>query len=180
MIRRLLREPSLAQPPEPAVDSDVVVVLAALLCTLICVVGLGFMARCAWRCRSPGAEAGIRRPENSAKGLKKKALQSLPRHVYGQDSEAGKSSDCAICLTEFVDGDDLRVLPGCGHGFHVKCIDTWLSSRSSCPSCRLILRPGTAGRCQLCGGATATSSAGVDGGDPGLKAGEDDANRFLP
>ncbi|KAK1287767.1 RING-H2 finger protein ATL70 [Acorus calamus] len=34
------------------------------------------------------------------------------------------------------DSDLLRVLPDCGHLFHVKCVDSWLRSRPSCPICR--------------------------------------------
>ncbi|XP_039144256.1 E3 ubiquitin-protein ligase RING1-like [Dioscorea cayenensis subsp. rotundata] len=45
-------------------------------------------------------------------------------------------SDCAVCLTEFRDGEDLRLLPKCSHAFHIPCIDTWLRSRVSCPLCR--------------------------------------------
>ena len=43
---------------------------------------------------------------------------------------------CPICLSEFVEGEKLRVLPGCCHSFHMDCIDAWLVSNSSCPSCR--------------------------------------------
>ncbi|MQM20387.1 hypothetical protein Taro_053405 [Colocasia esculenta] len=42
---------------------------------------------------------------------------------------------CPICLTEFVEGDEIRVLLWCGHGFHAACIDLWLGSHSSYPSC---------------------------------------------
>ncbi|TXG49762.1 hypothetical protein EZV62_025637 [Acer yangbiense] len=45
-------------------------------------------------------------------------------------------STCSICLREFEDGDDIRVLPGCKHEYHVHCIDEWLCSHSSCPICR--------------------------------------------
>ncbi|KAJ0984579.1 hypothetical protein J5N97_002935 [Dioscorea zingiberensis] len=45
-------------------------------------------------------------------------------------------SDCAVCLAEFRDGEDLRLLPKCSHAFHLPCIDTWLRSRVSCPLCR--------------------------------------------
>lgn len=49
--------------------------------------------------------------------------------------------ECAICLAEFNAGDGLRVLPACGHGFHVTCIDAWLSTTLSCPTCRAIAQP---------------------------------------
>ncbi|KAJ0086630.1 hypothetical protein Patl1_07137 [Pistacia atlantica] len=26
---------------------------------------------------------------------------------------------------EFIEGDEMRMLPQCGHGFHVVCIDKW-------------------------------------------------------
>lgn len=45
---------------------------------------------------------------------------------------------CPICITEFEDGDDLRVLPCDGkHRFHRDCVDPWLLQVSSvCPLCR--------------------------------------------
>lgn len=156
---------SVAEPPESvAVESDFVVILAALLCALICVVGLIAVARCAWLRRGPNNSSGNRsgRQPSANKGLKKKILQSLPKYIYDSASAAengrAKSSDCAICLAEYVDGDEIRVLPQCGHGFHVLCIDTWLGSHSSCPSCRQIL---VVARCQKCGEFPAVSAAGV-------------------
>ncbi|CAN0924281.1 RING-H2 finger protein ATL80 [Linum grandiflorum] len=176
----------------PVVDSDFVVILAALLCALICVLGLVAVARCAWIRRLSSSAAGSRpqpTPNSSAanKGVKKKVLRSLPKETFSPDY-AAKFPDCAICLAEFAAGDELRVLPQCGHGFHVNCIDTWLGSHSSCPSCRQIL---VVTRCQKCGGlppptaaaTTMTSSSGGEGGgetEARLKAREDDGNRFLP
>lgn len=46
------------------------------------------------------------------------------------------ASECAICLSEFVEGDGIRVLPACNHVFHVKCVEKWLALRCSCPTCR--------------------------------------------
>ncbi|KAG4214132.1 hypothetical protein ERO13_A01G102500v2 [Gossypium hirsutum] len=170
-------------PPEQAatVDSDFVVILAALLCALICVLGLIAVARCAWLRRLSGAfapnpSASSRPPPPANKGLKKKILKSLPKATFSPDFSA-KFSDCAICLTEFAAGDEIRVLPQCGHGFHVVCIDTWLGSHSSCPSCRQIL----VARCQKCGGlpGPGASTSGTNT-EARLKEREDDVNRFLP
>lgn len=168
---------------EPPVDSDFVVILAALLCALICVLGLIAVARCAWLRRLSGggssssAAASSSRPPPPPpnKGLKKKILRSLPKVSFTADL-APKFSDCAICLAEFAVGDEIRELPQCGHAFHVACIDTWLGSHSSCPSCRQIL---VVARCQKCGGFPAASSSSSEA-ETRLKEREDHINRFLP
>ncbi len=45
---------------------------------------------------------------------------------------------CPICIVDFEEGDDLRVLPCEGHHrFHQQCVDQWLLELSaSCPICR--------------------------------------------
>ncbi|KAI0958926.1 hypothetical protein AcV7_004607 [Taiwanofungus camphoratus] len=45
---------------------------------------------------------------------------------------------CPICIVDFEEGDDLRVLPCEGHHrFHRECVDQWLLElSSSCPICR--------------------------------------------
>jgi len=47
---------------------------------------------------------------------------------------------CTICLAEYHGDDILRILPYCGHSFHVTCIDIWLQQHSTCPVCRISLR----------------------------------------
>lgn len=48
----------------------------------------------------------------------------------------GLDTECSVCLAEFREGESLRILPKCSHGFHLQCIDTWLKSHSNCPLCR--------------------------------------------
>ncbi|KAK4368231.1 hypothetical protein RND71_012023 [Anisodus tanguticus] len=151
--------PPAAEPPSAVtVESDFVVILAALLCALICVVGLIAVARCAWLRRGTGAGGNGGGQPLANKGLKKKVLQSLPKFTYDPSSTANSAppftAECAICLAEYVVGDEIRVLPQCGHSFHLQCIDTWLGSHSSCPSCRQIL---VVARCRKCGEFPAVS-----------------------
>ncbi|KAH7442049.1 hypothetical protein KP509_03G068200 [Ceratopteris richardii] len=49
--------------------------------------------------------------------------------------------ECAVCLCDFLEGEEVKVLPECGHFFHVKCVDQWLFFHPTCPICRLSLRP---------------------------------------
>ncbi|KAK9074824.1 hypothetical protein SSX86_003143 [Deinandra increscens subsp. villosa] len=143
---------SVAESPEQvAVESDFVVIFAALLCALVCIVGLIVVARCAWlRRRSIASRTPGQPPAN--KGIKKKFVEALPKFAYDSAKEVDgrklSGDDCAICLAEYVDGDEIRVLPQCGHGFHVRCIDKWLGSHASCPSCRQVL---VITRCKKCG-----------------------------
>ncbi|KAG8068516.1 hypothetical protein GUJ93_ZPchr0005g14532 [Zizania palustris] len=46
------------------------------------------------------------------------------------------SSLCAICLTEFVHGEQVCVLPRYNHDFHPRCIDQWLRLHPTCPTYR--------------------------------------------
>ncbi|GKV21874.1 hypothetical protein SLEP1_g31811 [Rubroshorea leprosula] len=193
MTRYLRILSTLAAPPPAtvAMESDFVVILAALLCALICVVGLIAVARCAClrRRSGVGTDQNNRAALASAnRGLKKKILQSLPKFTYTKDGGGSAkfvSVECAICLGEFVEGVEIKVLPHCGHGFHVRCIDTWLGSHSSCPSCRQIL---VVARCQKCGQFPAVSSGNASGSvtEAQMKAREDNnipanrTNTFLP
>lgn len=142
------------------IDSDIVVILAALLCALICVVGLSLVVRCAFVRRQLSATKPIKQ-----KGLNKKSLQSLPTLSFSSgcqtDQAATISGECAICLGEFAEGERVRVLPPCGHGFHVACIDMWLGAHPSCPSCRSIpvVPAAPPSRCHKCGENTSTDAA---------------------
>lgn len=158
-----------AAPPPPlqTLDPDFAVILAALLCALICVLGLVAVARCAWIRRFSSFAASATAPSPN-KGLKKKVLKALPSMTYRDDGSDQKLTECAICLAEFASGEEIRVLPQCGHGFHIDCIDTWLASHSSCPSCRQVLV--VSSRCKNCGEN--------DGMEPEPR--ENPVNRFLP
>ncbi|KAJ4829786.1 hypothetical protein Tsubulata_040858 [Turnera subulata] len=149
----LYETPSTAAPPTPgnshepsdpsigdnSFDANVVMVLSVLLCALICSLGLNSIIRCALRCSNLVASQSTSNP--SAKlantGIKKKALKTFPTVNYSDDLKLpGLDSECIICLSEFTPGERVRLLPKCNHGFHVKCIDKWLSTHSSCPKCR--------------------------------------------
>lgn len=67
-----------------------------------------------------------------------KVIKSLPLVVYAAESFQGLNLDleCAVCLSEFEEGEELRLLPSCKHMFHPGCIDGWLRSHPFCPLCR--------------------------------------------
>ncbi|KAI4989105.1 hypothetical protein ZWY2020_036422 [Hordeum vulgare] len=122
---------------DSAFETNVVIILAALFFALLFAIGLHSLARCALRHVGRGAAGEGRasaRVACSGSGIKGRVLRSLPVEVYG----SGEDIDdvCAICLGEFVDGEKVRVLPRCGHGFHVGCVDAWLVTHGSCPTCR--------------------------------------------
>ncbi|GAB4848276.1 hypothetical protein Ancab_002942 [Ancistrocladus abbreviatus] len=162
--RRLLLHSPLYRPPSPVAagptttaqdpsepyavgngfDANVVMVLSVLLCALICSLGLNSIIRCALRCSSFVARESNSNDNNNTTsaqvantGIKKKALKTFPTVSYSPDLKLpGLDSECVICLSEFAAGERVRLLPKCNHGFHLRCIDKWLNSHSSCPTCR--------------------------------------------
>ncbi|KAK8320732.1 hypothetical protein V6Z11_A12G055600 [Gossypium hirsutum] len=127
---------------EPTVDLNLMIIVAAMLCALVCALGLHPMLQCVLQCThrvvtEPREWVAARRLNS---GLKKKEMVALPTTTYANSgsssSSSSSSSGCAICLVDFSEGDKIRMLPKCNHRFHVACIDKWLLSRSSCPTCR--------------------------------------------
>ena len=102
--------------------------------------------------RSRLLEPGGRRPT----ALPGRVLNTIPTFKYSPALNAGSSqgkpnngdpSDqsvreegddergCSICLADFVEGDELRML-GCLHVFHRSCVDQWLAVSRECPLCK--------------------------------------------
>ncbi|GMY34899.1 RING-H2 finger protein ATL3-like [Fagus crenata] len=81
---------------------------------------------------APGQDPAV---ANLRRGLEPLVLRSLP--VIQFDPKDFKDGlECAVCLSELVQGEKARLLPKCNHGFHVDCIDMWFQSHSTCPLCR--------------------------------------------
>ncbi|XP_009336476.2 RING-H2 finger protein ATL52-like [Pyrus x bretschneideri] len=84
------------------------------------------------------------RLESQSNGLDFSVARSLPVTQFKKKDEAEDAeqspaqsyTDCAICLGEFEDGEWIKELPKCSHGFHIACINTWFVSHSNCPICR--------------------------------------------
>lgn len=128
--------------PGNGFDSNVIMILAVLFCALICALGINSIVRFALRCSSriefepePGQEARL-----AASGVRRKAVRAIPVMICSPNLKFhGSGSECAICLSDLMPGERVRVLPKCNHGFHVRCIDRWLMARPSCPTCRQCL-----------------------------------------
>ncbi|WOL02765.1 RING-H2 finger protein ATL54-like [Canna indica] len=71
-------------------------------------------------------------------GLDESTIAAITMFAYkgGEGVLGASDADCAVCLSEFREGEILRLLPKCGHAFHRVCIDTWLRSHVNCPLCR--------------------------------------------
>lgn len=119
-------------------DSTLAVIIAALFCSLLFALGMSALLRCRQLCRQwllesePALDGAA---EGAQIGIKKMDIKALPVTVYYMGSRF-PGNDCPICLAEFTEGEKVRVLPECCHSFHADCIDAWLLSNASCPSCR--------------------------------------------
>lgn len=155
MGRKLLVSVPVASPPaaqesikrsnsslkKGTLDYDLGVILAIFLCAFIIAVCLKVLHRCLLCCRRQPVHGSISDDAVlSNTGLKKAAMKALPIIIYTAASNPEPvPTDCPICLAEFAEGEKVKVLPKCSHGFHSKCIDKWFVAHSSCPMCRFSL-----------------------------------------
>ncbi|KAF0890315.1 hypothetical protein E2562_002726 [Oryza meyeriana var. granulata] len=107
-------------------------------------------------------------------GLDEAAIDSIAATRYRAGAGLLGAVDCSVCLGEFQDGDLLRLLPKCGHVFHVPCIDTWLRAHVNCPLCRSdVLDP--AATAAESGGGESSSIPRADPGANTIVAAEQEA-----
>lgn len=89
--------------------------------------------------RNPTTNNGNQAASNENSGLDPSLIQLYPTFTYSSVKGYRCESyglECAICLSEFVEDDLLRLLTVCYHVFHQECIDLWLESHKTCPVCR--------------------------------------------
>ncbi|XP_020237352.1 E3 ubiquitin-protein ligase ATL23 [Cajanus cajan] len=91
-----------------------------------------------WYATTHHNDNGLPAKPVSGTGLSPSQLDKLPR-ITGKDLVLG--SECAVCLDEIGAEQPARVVPGCNHGFHLECADTWLTKHPLCPLCRAKLDP---------------------------------------
>ncbi|KAL8261911.1 hypothetical protein R6Q59_025960 [Mikania micrantha] len=155
MVYRRLQQTDIAIPPsvtngsstdggyttgDDSFDNNMMIILAVLLCALICALGLNSIVRCFFRCGRTIFLGNTRHNEaGTGQNVRTKGkLSEIPVVVYRSEMKI-PATDCPICLGDFSEGETMRILPKCKHLFHVKCIDKWLMSHSSCPICRQLL-----------------------------------------
>ncbi|RDX94857.1 E3 ubiquitin-protein ligase ATL59 [Mucuna pruriens] len=83
----------------------------------------------------------IERPEHRPIDPEPAFLAAIPTLNFNQEAFSSfESTQCVICLAEYKEKEVLRMIPKCGHTFHLSCIDMWLRKQSTCPVCRLSLQ----------------------------------------
>ena len=80
--------------------------------------------------------------ERAAMAMSAESIGNIETEIFDKSTwkEGIGDPECIICLAEFENGDNLRVLK-CKHRFHVACIDQWLGQQGVCPICKVDLRP---------------------------------------
>jgi len=68
-------------------------------------------------------------------GATKSQISQLKALKYKEGLIEKDSANCAICLADYEDDEELRYLP-CNHHFHSECVDQWLLINKSCPFCK--------------------------------------------
>ncbi|NXV83497.1 RNF43 ligase, partial [Atlantisia rogersi] len=114
-------------------DYDVWILLTVV--STVVVIILIFVVRT--KCQLNRTQDSLQQQTMQAIGqLATRRYQGRCRQASRWDSASSCSSApvCAICLEEFSEGQELRII-SCSHEFHRDCVDPWLQQHHTCPLC---------------------------------------------
>jgi hypothetical protein len=123
---------------EPSASAKTVflwVVLSASMSASVCLCLMLFVNRGIFEQEEPAAP----RPPVRRRLTHEQVRGKYPAFSFQETPGGEPLDDCAICLDEFMGGNQCRQLP-CQHVFHGTCIARWLIERSAtCPLCKVDL-----------------------------------------
>lgn len=93
-------------------------------------------------------------------GLDEALIKSITVCKYKRGDGLVGVTDCSVCLSEFREDEQVKLLPKCSHAFHLPCIDEWLKSHPNCPLCRALIFTFNAPAPQVIPPVTQESSSG--------------------
>ncbi|XP_042497507.1 RING-H2 finger protein ATL29-like [Macadamia integrifolia] len=137
----------------PSLTATITIVLlvfffASFFSIYLCRFFMGYLITLSNFRRTQSGIAAVEPPSAAAitiTGLDPSIIATFPTLVYSsvkdirEDNKCGL--ECAVCLSEFEDSDELRLLTVCNHVFHPECIDVWFGNHTTCPLCRRSLLP---------------------------------------
>ncbi|KAJ4957721.1 hypothetical protein NE237_024832 [Protea cynaroides] len=137
--------PPYAAPPVILTLTVVILIFffASILSIYICRCLMVYLINSSNFGRPPTSNA-VQPTESVTNGLDPSIIATFPKFMYSsvKDHRRGKCDlECAVCLAEFEDNDELRLLTVCNHVFHPECIDLWFGNHTTCPLCRRSLLP---------------------------------------
>ncbi|XP_076914077.1 RING-H2 finger protein ATL70-like [Bidens hawaiensis] len=126
---------------------DAYIFVAGFFCVVVLLLSLSYTSYFCKRSRSQPPpsisfsttaydDADSRRLIRLSYGIDEDVLVTFPTFLYSNKGETVIDSSCSICLADYKPADVVRLLPACGHLYHVSCIDTWLKAHPTCPMCR--------------------------------------------
>jgi len=93
------------------------------------------MIREALRRSSDGDVVGESAAQELAEVRAVETISALPRVTWAAGTPQSKCSECALCLEEYSEGEEVLKL-SCAHLFHEGCIGPWFARSLSCPLCQ--------------------------------------------